>query len=89
MQLKTITELLHLPNLQVVKVLEHTDTSFHLYIDLVEPVAPICSACGVVHHGSGHSIVVQKSLFQVNWLKIPKKQGDSTRSYGKDLSEQL
>ena len=83
MQLKTITELLHLPNLQVVKVLEHTDTSFHLYIDLVEPVAPICSACGVVHHGSGHSIVVQKSLFQVNWLKIPKKQGDSTRSGGK------
>jgi transposase len=79
MQLKTITELLHLPNLQVVKVLEHTDTSFHLYIDLVEPVAPICSACGVVHHGSGHStgwIIVEdlplcgKRVF----LYIPKRK---------------
>ena len=55
MQLKTITELLNLPNLQVVEVLEHTDTSFHLFIDLVEPVAPICSACQCVHHASIHS----------------------------------
>lgn len=55
MQLKTITELLNLPNFQVVEVLEHTDTSFHLFIDLIEPVAPVCSACRCVHHASIHS----------------------------------
>jgi len=36
MQLKTITELLNLPNFQVVSVLEHNKTSIHLYIDLVK-----------------------------------------------------
>jgi hypothetical protein len=56
MQLKTITELLHLPNFQVVEVLEHKDTSFHFYIDLIETVAPVCSACGAVHHSSSHSL---------------------------------
>ncbi len=55
MQLKTITELLNLPNFQVVDVLEHNETSIHLYIDLIEPVAPVCSACGAVHHSSIHS----------------------------------
>jgi transposase len=56
MQLKTITELLDLPNFQVVSVLEHSETSIHLYIDLIEPLAPLCSACGAVHHSSTHSI---------------------------------
>jgi transposase len=56
MQLKTITELLNLPNFQVVSVLEHSETSIHLYIDLIEPLAPLCSACGAVHHSSTHSI---------------------------------
>ena len=56
MQLKTITELLTLPNFQVVKMLEQNDTSIHLYVDLVEPVAPVCSACGTVHHSPIHSI---------------------------------
>lgn len=55
MQLKTITELLNLPNFQVVEVLEHNETSLHFYIDLIEPVAPVCSACGAVHHLSIHS----------------------------------
>ena len=50
MQLKIITELLHLPNFQVVSVLEDNETSIHLYTDLIEPVAPLCSACGAVHH---------------------------------------
>ena len=56
MQLKTITELLNLPNFQVVKVLEHNEADIHLYIDLIEPVAPVCSACGCVHHSPIHSI---------------------------------
>lgn len=56
MQLKTITELLNLPNFQVVEVLEHNEADIHLYIDLVEPVAPTCSGCGAVHHNSIHSI---------------------------------
>jgi transposase len=55
MQLKTITELLNLPNFQVVDMLEYKETSIHLYIDLIEPVAPVCSACGAVHHSSNHS----------------------------------
>lgn len=56
MQKKTITELLALPNFEVVKVLEHHNESFHLYIDLVDPVRPVCSACNEVHDGPIHSI---------------------------------
>lgn len=56
MQLKTITELLTLPNFQVVSILEQNDTSIHLYVDLLEPVASVCSACGMVHHSPVHSI---------------------------------
>lgn len=56
MHLKTITELLALPNFQVVSVLEQNETSIHLYVDLVEPVAPACSVCGGVHHAPIHSI---------------------------------
>lgn len=56
MHLKTITELLSLPNFQVVSVLEQNETSIHLYVDLVESVAPVCSACGMVHHSTVHSI---------------------------------
>lgn len=61
MPLKTITELLALPNFQVAKVLEHTDASIHLYVDLVDAVAPVCSACGVVHHTPVHS---------VGWIRV-------------------
>ncbi|MBC8523853.1 MAG: ISL3 family transposase [Chlorobium phaeobacteroides] len=61
MQLKTITELLNLPNFQVVSVLEHNKTSIHLYIDLVKPVASVCSACGAEHHSSIHS---------VGWIRV-------------------
>lgn len=56
MQLKTITELLKLPNFQVIKLLEHNEASIHLYVDQVEQIAPICSACGKVHHSPTHSI---------------------------------
>lgn len=56
MHLKTITELLTLPNFQVVSVLEQNETSIHLYVDLVEAVAPVCSGCGMIHHSSVHSI---------------------------------
>lgn len=56
MHLKTITELLALPNFQVASVLERNETSIHLYIDLIEAVAPVCSACGVAHYAPVHSI---------------------------------
>ncbi len=55
MQLDTITKLLALPNFKVVKVLDH-ENSLHLYVDLIDPVGPICSACGTVHRGPVHSI---------------------------------
>lgn len=79
MQLKTITELLTLPNFQVVKMLEQNDTSVHLYVDLVEPVAPVCSACSMVHHSSVHSIgwVIAEDLPLCGkrvFLYVPKRK---------------
>ena len=56
MQLKTITELLNLPYFQVAEVIEQKEPDIHLYIDLVEPVALVCSGCGAVHHSSVHSV---------------------------------
>ncbi len=56
MHLKTITELLALPNFQVVKMLEQTETRIHLLVELIELVEPVCSACGMVHHTPIHSI---------------------------------
>jgi transposase len=56
MQKKTITKLLDLPNFEVAEVLGYHDDSLHLYIDLIDPVGPICSACGDVHHTPVHSI---------------------------------
>jgi transposase len=61
MQLKTITELLNLPNFKACKMLEQTEDTIHLYVDMIEPVAPVCSACGIVHHSSIHSI---------GWIKV-------------------
>ncbi|MCJ7600043.1 MAG: transposase family protein, partial [Desulfobulbaceae bacterium] len=37
-------------------MLEQTETSIHLYVDLNEPVAPVCSACGTVHHAPIHRV---------------------------------
>ncbi len=56
MQLKTITELLNLPNFKVNSVLEQTKTSIHLYGVLTDTVAPVCSACGTVHYSPVHSV---------------------------------
>ena len=56
MQKNTITKLLALPNFEVAEVLDHHDDSLHLYIDLIDPVGPVCSACGEVHHQPVHSI---------------------------------
>jgi transposase len=56
MQKNTITKLLALPNFEVAEVLDHHDDSLHLYIDLIDPVGPVCSACGDVHHTPVHSI---------------------------------
>jgi transposase len=79
MQKKTITELLALPNFEVVKVLEHHNQSLHLYVDLVDTVGPICSACESVHSGPVHSVgwirvedlpLCEKRVF----LYIPKRK---------------
>ncbi|MGK2943766.1 MAG: ISL3 family transposase [Desulfuromonadales bacterium] len=79
MQKKTITELLALPNFEVVKVLEHHSESLHLYVDLIDPVRPVCSVCGAVHNGPIHSIgwirvedlpLCEKRVF----LYIPKRK---------------
>lgn len=61
MQKKTITKLLDLPNFEVAEVLDYHDDSLHLYIDLVDPVGPVCSACGDVHHLPAHS---------VGWIRV-------------------
>ncbi len=45
MHLKIITELLALPNFQFVKMLEQSETSIHLLVELIEPVKPVCSTC--------------------------------------------
>ena len=76
---KTITELLALPNVEVVKVLEHHKESLHLYVDLIDPIGPVCSACGTVHTGPIHSVgwirvedlpICAKRVF----LSIPKRK---------------
>ena len=79
MHLKTITELLALPNFQVVSTLEQNETSIHLYVDLVEAVAPICSNCGVAHHTPVHSIgwIMVEDLAlcgKRTFLYIPKRK---------------
>jgi len=56
MQKNTITKLLALPNFEVAEVLDCHDDSLHLYIDLIDPVGPVCSACGDVHRQPTHSI---------------------------------
>jgi transposase len=55
MHLKTITELLALRNVKVVGELIHTENRLNFYVDLIDPVGPICSACGVAHHTPVHS----------------------------------
>jgi transposase len=79
MHLKTITELLALPNFQVASVLEQNDAGIHLYVDLAEAVAPICSACGIAHHAPVHSIgwiVVEDMPIagKRTFLYIPKRK---------------
>ena len=79
MHLKTITELLALPNFQVANVLEQNETSLHLYVDLKEAVAPVCSRCGIVHHAPVHSIgwIVAEDLplaGKRTFLYVPKRK---------------
>lgn len=79
MQVKTITKLLCLSNFEVLEVVEHQDNNLHLYIDLVNPAGPVCSACGTVHHGPVHSIswVCVEDLPLCGWrtfLHVPKRK---------------
>lgn len=79
MQKKTITNLLNLPNFEVREVLEHHEKSLHLYVDLIDPVRPVCSGCGGVHQAPVHSIgwirVEDLPLFGKRvFLYIPKRK---------------
>ena len=57
MQVKTITKLLNLPNIQVTSVLKRTENTILLKLNLIKATAPICSACGSVHPSSAiHSV---------------------------------
>lgn len=79
MHLKTITDLLALPNFMVDKMLEHSETCLHFRIDLIAPIGPVCSACNIVHQAPIHSIgwiqvedlpVCGKRVF----LSVPKRK---------------
>lgn len=72
MQLKTITELLNLPNFQVESMLKQTENSIHLKIKLIKPSPPVCSACGTIHHSSTHS---------VGWIKVEDLSLGSKRTF--------
>lgn len=79
MQKKTITKLLNLPNFEVREVLEHHEKSLHLYMDLIDPVRPVCSGCGGVHQAPVHSIgwirVEDLPLFGKRvFLYLPKRK---------------
>ena len=79
MQKKTITKLLNLPNFEVREVLEHHEKSLHLYVDLIDPVRPVCSGCGGVHQAPVHSIgwirVEDLPLFGKRvFLYLPKRK---------------
>ena len=56
MQKNAIMKLLNLPNVEVVKVLDHHDESLHLYVNLINPVEPVSSACGEEHRQTTHGI---------------------------------
>jgi len=55
MHLETITELLHIPNYKVEKVIEITDESLHLEVIPKEIQSPVCSACMMIHDTKMHS----------------------------------
>lgn len=79
MQKKAITKLLNLPNFEVREVLEHHEKSLHLYVDLIDPVRPVCSGCGGVHQAPVHSIgwirVEDLPLFGKRvFLYLPKRK---------------
>jgi transposase len=71
MQLKTITELLALPNYKVTEELP-TDNQEHVHylLEQIQTTAPVCSECGHVHNNSVHS----KKLVIVEDLRLSSKR---------------
>ncbi|MCX5903009.1 MAG: hypothetical protein NTV89_05940 [Proteobacteria bacterium] len=70
MQLKTITELLALPNYKVAGIVP-ADKQEHLYflLEQIKITAPVCSGCEHVHHNSVHS----KTMVVVEDMRISGK----------------
>lgn len=71
MQLKTITELLALPNYKVAGI-EPSDNQEHLHflLEQIKITAPVCSGCGHVHDNSVHS----KTMVIVEDMRISGKR---------------
>jgi hypothetical protein len=56
MQLKTITELLALPNYKVIEELaSDKQEHIHYLLEQIKTTAPVCSGCGNIHDNSVHS----------------------------------
>jgi transposase len=55
MQLDTITELLNIPNYKVTHIVQQTPECLHFVLAQIAWSAPICSACGRIHHSPIHS----------------------------------
>ena len=66
MQLKTITKLINLPNIQVNSLIQQTTNRIILRVGLIDPTEPVCSSCGTVHGTSVHS----KGWIQVEDLPL-------------------
>ena len=84
MQLKTITELLALPNYKVAGIAP-SDNPEHLCFSLeqIKITPPICSGCGKVHHNSVHSktiVVVEDMRISGKriFLHVPKRKSFCT-----------
>jgi transposase len=84
MQLKTITELLALPNYKVAGIAP-SDNQQHLHFSLeqIKITPPICSGCGKVHHNSVHSktiVVVEDMRISGKriFLHVPKRKSFCT-----------
>lgn len=71
MQLRTITELLALPNYKVAGIVE-SDKQEHLHflLEQIKITAPVCSGCGHAHHNSVHS----KTMVVVEDMRISGKR---------------
>ena len=70
MQLKTITELLDLPNVKVISMHDTPKNAIYLDVELIKFTQPVCSECGIIHNSAVHS----KGFIYVEDLPISGKR---------------